>query len=186
MVYPPLSLRLVGLVVGLVLGVTHAYALCRPLACQAWLRAFPRSHPAGVFLLTICSIWAFLLIAAIDLGEFTVYRSPLLVLIPVAWFLSLKFADEFLAVRGLGMLLLLLAEPVLEATFLRPEGTRLLLVILAYGWVLKGLFWVGMPYLMRDQVAWIVRSPGRWTAACLLGLAYGAALVACALVYYPA
>ena len=62
----------------------------------------------------IVSAWAFWLVATMDLGEFSKYRTLLKILVPAAWFLSLKFVDEFLAVRALGILLLLLAEPVFE------------------------------------------------------------------------
>ena len=58
----------------------------------------------------------------------------LLVVILVATFLTFRYVDEFLAVRALGILLLLLAEPLIEAAFLRPEAGRLLLVALAYAW----------------------------------------------------
>ena len=40
---------------------------------------------------------------------------------------------------------------------MRQETTRLLLVLLAYVWIINGLFWVGMPWLMRDQIAWLTR-----------------------------
>jgi hypothetical protein len=92
--------------------------------------------------------------------------------------------EEFLAVRALGMLLLLAAEPLIEAAFLKPQTSRLLLVVLAYAWVLAGLFWVGMPYLLRDQMAWITRTAARWRAACVAGLAWGVALLICSLTQY--
>jgi len=111
-----------------------------------------------------------------DLGEFSPYRRALLVLVPVACFLAWKYVDEFLAVRALGMLLLLLAEPLLESAFLQPGAGRLLLAVLAYAWVVMGLFWVGMPYLLRDQIDWWTRSAFRWRAGCVGGLVFGLAL----------
>ncbi|MEZ5328982.1 MAG: hypothetical protein R3F19_28385 [Verrucomicrobiales bacterium] len=36
--------------------------------------------------------------------------------------------------------------------------TRLLLPLLAYAWIIIGLFWVGMPYVLRDQIAWVSAS----------------------------
>jgi hypothetical protein len=92
--------------------------------------------------------------------------------------------DEFLSVRALGILLLLLAEPVLEAAFLRAESSRLLLVCLAYVWIVIGMFWVALPYLMRDQIAWLLKSNSRWTAACLGGIVYGVAILISAALFY--
>ena len=179
MIYHFPDLRTAGFIVGAGLVVLHTLALLHAEGVKGWLRTFPRSRNLGTLLLTIDAAWALYLLATIDLGEFTKYRTPLLVLIPVAYVLSWKFVDEFLAVRGLGMLLLLMAEPLLESAFLRPELSRLLLVVLAYAWAAKGIFYVGMPYLMRDQIFWVAKSRFRWNLMSAAGVAYGVALMIC-------
>lgn len=165
------------LLTGLLLTLGHGWALLKPDDTRAWLRRFPRSKGAGVGLLAIAAIWSWLLIYNIDLGEFTNWRPRLLILIPIAFFLTVKYVEEFLASRALGMLCLLAAEPLLEAAWLRPEGTRLFLVSLAYVWILFGMFWIGMPYLLRDQIAWVSKSESRWRAAAFGGLIYGVLLL---------
>jgi hypothetical protein len=179
MIYHFPDLRTTAFIVGLAMVLLHGFALLKPDAVGGWLKVFPRSRKLGTVLLTIAAGWAMYLLATIDLGEFTKYRTPLLILIPVSYVLSWKFVDEFLAVRALGMLLLLLAEPVLESAFMQPERWRLLLVVLAYAWVVKGIFLVGMPYLMRDQIQWVTRSRARWNVMFGAGLAYGIALLIC-------
>ena len=162
---------------GLLIIAGHALALFNPKAVQAWLRALPRSKPLGFVLLTVAAIWFFLLVWKMDLGEFSNWRERVLIGTPIAWWLAWKYVDEFLAARGLGMLVLLCAEPLLEAAFLRPETSRLFLVTLVYVWVAFALFWVGMPYTLRDQIAWITAAEKRWRAAAFAGLAYGALLL---------
>ena len=101
----------------------------------------------------------------------------------MGFYLTLRYVDEFLAVRALGILLLLAACPLLDAAFLRPETSRLLLVVLAYGWIFAGMFFVGAPHLFRDGLDWLRRGgPGRFRLAALGGLAYGLAVLACAVV----
>src|SRR5205085_1120041 len=73
---------------------------------------FPRSHVAGVFLLTICLVWTFWLLATIQMGEFSSFRRPLLIALPIGYGLILRFVGEFLAVRALGILCLLAAAPL--------------------------------------------------------------------------
>ncbi len=97
-----------------------------------------------------------------EMGEFSNFRRPLLVILPIGFFLVLKFVDEFLAVRALGILCLLAAEPMLDAAFLRPETSRLLVTVFAYLLIVAGLFWVTMPYLLRDQINWSARNAARW------------------------
>jgi len=171
-----LSLQTVGIVVGVILLFAHLVALFYAPTVQAWAKGFPRSTEMGAVLLTLAACWAFLLVLQVDLGDFTSYRALFLGIIVAGYFLTLFFVREFLAVRALGMLLLLAAEPLLEAAFMRPLESRLLLTVLAYVWVAAGLFWVGMPYLLRDQIGWLARSPLRWRVAALCGALYGAAL----------
>ena len=120
----------------------------------------------------------------IDMGEFFAFRTKILLLIPVGTFLVIRFCEEFLAVRAFGASLLLLAAPVLDCAFLQPQMTRLLLPVLAYAWIIKGLFWVGMPYLLRDAIDWVTAKNLRWKACCFSGIAYGAALLIAAVLTY--
>lgn len=172
-----LTLEMALVVTGCLLVALHAFALLRPRATQEWLRAFPRSKPAGFVLLTIAAVWSWLLIANIDLGEFSNWRTRLLILIPIAYVLTLVFVEEFLAARALGMVALLAAEPLLEAAFLRPEATRLFLVVLAYAWIVFAMFWIGTPYTLRNQIGWLLKDEGRWRAAAFAGILYGVLLL---------
>lgn len=171
------NLFTVGAIVGALLLVAHLFALWRSGDCQAWLKKFPRSRAAGTVLLFIAGIWSFLLIRSMDLGEFARLRNLMLLGIVVATFLSWTYVEEFLAVRALGMIALLAAEPLLEAAFLRHEQTRLLLVVLAYAWIGLGLFWVGMPWILRDQITWLTNQPARYRFAALGGAAYGVVIL---------
>ena len=176
MIYP-LKLETALILVGLLLIAAHAFALLKPLAAQTWLRAFPRSKMWGQVLMTASAAWFFALVWFMDLGEFSNWRQTVLLVTPFAWLLTIKFVEEFLAVRALGMLVLLAATPLLDAAFLRPELSRLLLVTLVYIWIGFSMFWVGMPYTLRDQIGWVSGNQKRWRAAAFAGLAYGALLL---------
>lgn len=184
MIYSFFSLRGVGIFVGALLLITHLFALWQPESVQNWLKKFPRSWPLGVSLITIAGIWAFWLVATMDLGEFTSYRPLLMIVVPAAWLLMLTSVREFLAVRAFGMLLLLAAEPLLEVAFLQNETWRFLLVVLAYAWVIAGLFFIGMPYLLRDGIAMLHKTRSRWRLAAIAGMIYGAALILSSLILH--
>ncbi len=177
MIYPHLDLRLTGIITGLVLIALYGACLLHGASIRAGLRALPRSEKAGWVLLTLAAIWFFALITFMDLGEFSKYQRGLQLLIVVGYGLTLRYVDEFLAVRALGMLFLLLANVLLEAAFLQPQLWRLLLVLLAYAMIIKGMFWVGMPYVLRDCIAWITKTDARWRAGAWAGLAYGAVIL---------
>ncbi len=183
MIYP-FSLKFVGVVVGVALIAGHLFALLAPDVARPLLSRFPRSRLAGGLLLAISAIWAFWLVQSMDLGEFSPLRGKMLAAIPIGAVLTWMFVDEFLAIRALGILALLLADPLLEAAFLRDEQTRLLLVFLAYAWIFAGLFMVGMPYLFRDIITWLLTRPQRYRAATLAGIAYGAAILLSAVILW--
>jgi len=183
MIYP-FSLQLTGLVTGVLLILAHAFALATPGATRPFLQAFPRSRVWGTVLLALGAIWAFWLVSTMDLGEFAHLRKMMLIAVPVGAVLTWQFVDEFLAVRALGILALLAADCLLEAAFLRPELSRLLLVVLAYAWIFAGLFLVGMPYILRDLIAWLVDSLPRFRMAAIAGVLYGAVLILCAIALW--
>jgi hypothetical protein len=183
MIYP-FSLQLTGIVVGLLLIASHAFALAAPAPTQSFLRTLPRSRAWGGALLLISAVWAFWLVITMDLGEFAHLRNALTIAVPVGAVLTWMFVDEFLAVRALGILALLAAEPLLEAAYLRPEASRLLLVSLAYVWILAGLFLVGMPYIQRDLTAWLLGNPSRYRQASIAGIVCGVAVLACAVTLW--
>ncbi|MEI8312699.1 MAG: hypothetical protein WCH98_18260 [Verrucomicrobiota bacterium] len=179
-----LSLQTTGLAAGILLILTHVFALARPEQTVAWAKAFPRSRGASTVLVAIAAVWSFLLVQSIDLGEFSQLRNIMLMAIIAGAVLSWIYVPEFLAVRSLGMILLLASEPLLESAVLRHENSRLLLVVLAYAWVIAGLFYVGMPYLLRDAIQWVTAERNRLKFGALAGAAYGLALVVCALFFW--
>jgi hypothetical protein len=171
-----LSLHTAGVIAGAFLVVVGVLGLMKPNFAHV-VKQFPRSRIAGVVLLSICLAWTFWLVATIQMGEFASFRRPLLIALPIGYVLALFFVDEFLAVRALGILCLLAAEPLLDAAFLRYEPSRLLVTVFAYLLIIAGLFWVSIPYVLRDQINWSARSAFRWRCLHAIALAYGGVIL---------
>src|SRR6266852_4338747 len=178
-----LSLQTVGIIAGAFLILISLPGLLKPdLASVA--QQFPRSRAAGVILLTANLVWSFWLLATMEMGEFSSFRRPLLIALPIGYGLVLRFVGEFLAVRALGILCLLAAEPLLDAAFLRYETSRLLVTVFAYLLIIAGLFWVAVPYVLRDQINWSTRSVFRWRFLHAIAFIYGGVILAFALTRY--
>ncbi len=178
------SLHSVALVAGILLVLTGLPGLLQPDLLQKWAKKLPRSRVAGIVLLTVDLAWSFWLLFTMEMGEFSTFRKPLLIALPIGYFLTIRFVDEFLAVRALGILCLFAAEPLLDAAFLRYETARLVVTTLAYILIVVGLLWVTMPYLLRDQINWSSRSHARWRAVHAAIVLYGAIVLALALTQY--
>jgi hypothetical protein len=178
------SLQAAALVAGIVLCLFGAAGLAVRPPAQGNAASFPRSRIAGIVLLTIDLVWSFWLVYTMGMGEFSSFRRPLLLALPIGFFLTLRFVDEFLAVRALGILVLLAAEPLLDAAFFRYETARLVLTVFAYMLIVLGLIWVTMPYMLRDQISWLSKTAGRWRGLHAASLIYGVALISLALFCY--
>ena len=44
------------------------------------------------------------------------------------------------------------------------------------------MFWVGMPYLMRDQINWVLAKDKRYQIGAIAGAVYGLVVLVCAVV----
>jgi hypothetical protein len=179
-----LTLHTAGFVAGALLVLISLPGFIKPSMAQTWLKRLPRSRVAGIALLTIVLIWSFWLLATMEMGEFSSFRRPLLIILPIGYLLVIRFVEEFLAARALGILCLLAAEPLLEAAFFRYETSRLFLTVLAYLMIIAGLFWVTMPYMLRDQIDWSAQTNARWHAIHGIAALYGVTILACAFTQY--
>lgn len=192
--YEKLTLSAAGYALGAYLIGLHLLMLLKREQVQKLLKWFPRDPLTGQMLLAVGLGWFWLLIApehlgllsslTMDLGEFNSAKPMLRILVPVSVVLVSISVRDFLAVRALGVLGLMVSAPLLEAAFLEDPVSRLL--VPAYSYVLIGasLFMVGKPYLFRDLVGWVSANPQRWNVAAVLGLAYGVATLLCAILYW--
>ena len=167
-----------GVVIGTFLLLIHAIAFLQK-DCSKRIQKFPRSRTWGTALLLIATAWTFLLVRKMDLGEFANLRTIALGSVAAASLLAWLFLEEFLAARSTGFLALLAADPILNSCILWLPNYRLPLVILAYICVLCGLVWASMPYLMRDQIAWLTASSWRWNIAVGAGIVAGGIILGC-------
>ena len=192
--YESLPLFGTGMFLALAMMVICGLMLAKPVLVMAFLKRFPRNHNLGQILLGLGLAWFWLLIAppgfglvsklAMDLGEFNGVKPLLRIVVPVGIVAVSISVKEFLAVRALGLLGLMVAAPLLGSAFLKDPVTRLLVPVAAYVLIVKSLFWVGMPYLFRDFVTWLSATPRRFKAWAAGGLAYGVLVAVCAVMFW--
>ncbi|MDF1657557.1 MAG: hypothetical protein P1U58_08085 [Verrucomicrobiales bacterium] len=181
---PGIPLKAMGIVIGLWLVLSHCFALLRPDLVKAQLKGFPRNERIGIPLVIIGFAWAFILWSCMDLGEFFKIEKPVQMIIVGVCVGVIIYVKEFIAVRALGFLMILAAAPILDSAFLKEPQSRLLLVAFAYAIAVKGMFWVGMPYLMRDQINWLIADKKRYVVGAGAGLIYGVVVLICAILWW--
>lgn len=181
---PGLPLKLMGLLVGLWLIGSHVFALLKPEAVKPWLTRFPRNERLGIALIVIAFAWSFVIWSCMDLGDFYRFERGVQIFLVAMCVGVIVYVKEFLAVRALGFLLILAGAPMLDSAFLQEPGSRLLLVALAFALAVIGMFWVGMPYLLRDQIRWFLATEPRYRSGALAGIVYGLVMTVCAVLWW--
>jgi len=181
---PGIPLKIMGILIGLWLIASHVFALAKPDLVKPWLKGFPRNEKIGIVLVIIAFAWSFIIWSCMDLGEFFKIEKPVQMILIAGCVGVIVYVKEFIAVRSLGFLMILAAAPILDSAFLKEPQTRLLIVAIAYAIALKGMFWVGMPYLMRDQINWVLAKDNRYKIGAIAGATYGLVVLICAVVWW--
>jgi hypothetical protein len=196
--YENIPLAVVGYLLAAWLLAAHVFMLVKPEFCQTWLKKLPRHYNAGIYTLGFGMLWFWLLVApddisgsfsflsalTMDIGEFNAVKPYLRIAVPVGYIGMVLYVREFLFVRGLGVVALMVASPLLEAAFLKDPSTRVLVPIFGYILLTKGLFWVGMPYTFRDAVTWATATDKRWRMLAFAGIGYGVLVLACTILFW--
>ena len=155
-----------------------------PAKFGEYARKFPRSVLWGRVLLTVCAVWAGIVMFNAATDDWAWARPVVVVGVPVAYWLVVQFADQFLALRGLAALLLLVAKVAVDAADLSDKPIRLVVTVFAYLMVCAAMWMAGFPHQVRDVIGFITANPTRCRAACLFGTAIGAVLVVLGLFVY--
>lgn len=169
---------------GLIMAVLCALLAFSPGRAAAVLRAFPRSVWPGRALVVADTVWFAAVLLGTGMNWIDAHR-PLVMLLAVVLCLGIVFfMPELLSVRAFGTLLLLAANPIIEAAFMHPAGSRLVMTTYAYALAIIGCVLVWSPYLFRRWLRPLVENPGASRAAGAAGAIAGLCLAALGLFAY--
>ena len=174
-----MSLFLATLLPGFVLAALGAVLLVPHTKVRAVLQALPRSQAAALVLFGGGALWFLAIVANMGeadriLGDSNV---PWVLGFAILGVLSFKYVPDFLAVRGLSILLLLAATPLLRAGFMDFRLQVYPLKILVYVAIVAALYLAAVPYRLRDFFQWLYGRPGRSRAGGAALLTYGFVLI---------
>ncbi len=158
-----MSLFLATLLTGLGLVALGVLFLLHNPIVTAMLKALPRSPVATLVLFGGGLLWFLVRVANMGDADRIIGSSnvPWVVAFAALGVLAIKFVPDFLAVRGLSVLILLAASPVLDASFMNFEPQVYPLNVLAYLAIVAALYLAAVPYRLRDFLQWLLAVPSR-------------------------
>ena len=170
-----LNLSTLSILLGLGMGLPQIYGIVKPAAFAAAVRKFPRSLPWGVALMVLGTVWFLWNLSQESIADFANYKDYLLAAFAAVGLGTCVFVQDFLAVRGLAVVLLLLAKLMVDTGRPALEHTQWVLVIQTWAYVLvvAGIWLTVSPWRLRDMLAWGTANEQRIKVACGLRLAFG-------------
>jgi hypothetical protein len=158
-----MSLSLLAILLGLGASVPQIYGLTRPAQFAAIARKFPRHLPAGIVLMLLGTAWFDWNVNIEPIADFSAFKPYLLGGFAAVGVLSCIFVQDFLAVRGLAVLLLLLAKLMVDTgrPHLGQSPWVYVIQIWAYLLIVAGIWFTITPWKLRDLLNWATATEDR-------------------------
>lgn len=158
-----MTLSLLAILLGLGLGLPQVYAFANPQKFAASVRAFPRNLPVGIFLMLLGTGWFVWNVNSEPVADFAAYKTAMMTAFVGIGVLSCFFVRDFLAVRGLAVVFLLLAKTMVDTGRPHLGETPWVLVIQVWAYVLvvAGIWFTVTPWKLRDFLNWMTATQER-------------------------
>jgi len=169
-----MTLSLLSICLGLGVGALQLYGLLKPAEFAARARKFPRSQPAGWGLMLLGTAWFLYIVNYEPIADFAEFKPYMMVGFGAVGVLSCIFVSDFLAVRGLAIVLMLLGKLMVDTGRPHLVETPWVLVNqgLAYFFVLIGMWLTITPWRLRDWLDWLTATEQRVRVGCAVRLAF--------------
>ena len=169
-----MKLSLLSILLGLGMSVPQIIGLARPAQLAAAVRKFPRNLPIGVMLMWLGTAWFVWNVYVEPISDFTAFKPYMMAGFAAVGVLCCFFVQDFLAVRGLAVLMLLLAKLMVDTGRPHLGETSWVLVIQVWAYVLvvAGIWVTVTPWRLRDFLNWATATETRVRVGCFFRLAF--------------
>jgi hypothetical protein len=168
-----MKLSTLSILLGLVFGFPQAFGLFQPAKFRDAARKFPRSELWGYALMLLGTAWFLWNLNNENISDFAAYKKFMLFAFGAIGVSACIFLKDYLAVRGLAVVFLLLAKLMVDTARWADTPWRLVIVAWAYALVVTGMWFTVSPWRLRDLVQWATATDRRIRIVCGLRLAFG-------------
>ena len=168
-----IKLSTLSICLGLLVALINLFGVFKPSEFGAAARKFPRSIPAGYALTLAGTAWFMWNVSHESLADFERLKPILFTLFIGVGLGTCFFVRDFLAVRGVSVLLLLLAKLMVDAQRWATSDWRLVIAVWAYALVVAGTWFTVSPWRLRDILYWATASEKRIRIGSAMRAAFG-------------
>lgn len=168
-----IKLSTLSVLLGLLVVVPNVWGVLKPASLAGAARKFPRHTPIGVALMLLATVWFIYNVSQESLSDFARMKSWFYLLFGAVGIGACFFVQDFLAVRGLAVVLLLLAKLMVDTARWADTGWRLVIVVWAYVFVIAGMWFTISPWRLRDLIHWATANENRVRLLSAVRLAFG-------------
>ena len=179
-----MKLSTLAILLGLGFGLPQLYGLLKPARFREAVRKFPRSEPWGYALTLLGTVWFLWNLNQENISDFAAYKKAMLIGFAAVGVATCIYVRDFLAVRGLAVVFLLLAKLMVDTARWEDTEWRLVIVTWAYLLVAAGMWFTISPWRLRDFLNWGTATDHRIRVGCGLRLAFGLFILALGLVVF--
>ena len=169
-----MRLSLLSILLGVGMSVPQVYALTKPAQFTAAARKLPRNVPVGIALMLLGTAWFLWIVNQEPIADFSAFKPYMMTAFAAIGVLTCVFVQDFLAARGLAVVLLLLGKLMVDTGRPHLGESPFVLVIQAWAYVLivAGMWFTITPWKLRDLLEWATANEARVKIGSLIRLAF--------------
>jgi hypothetical protein len=181
-----MRLSLLSILLGIGMSVPQVYALTKPAQFTAAARRLPRNVPVGVALMLLGTAWFLWIVNQEPIADFSAYKPIMMIAFAAVGLLTCIFVQDFLAARGLAVVLLLLGKLMVDTGRSHLDQSPFVLVIQAWAYVLivAGIWFTITPWKLRDMIEFATATENRIRIGSAMRLAFALFIVALGLTVF--
>jgi hypothetical protein len=174
-----IKLSTLSILLGLGVAAPNLYALLKPSKFAEAARKFPRSIPLGTLFIGLATAWFVFNVRGESIADFESMKPYLYMLFIGVGVGTCLFVKDYLAARGLAVLMLLVAKLMVDTG--RPNLGETPWVLLIQTWayilVVAGIWFTISPHRVRDMIYWNVANEKRLRVLSAIRLTFGLLVV---------
>lgn len=173
-----MELANLALILGALSVGVGVYGVIQTERLSQFAKGFARSVEVGYVLMGISTAWFVYNLSLESIADFAAYKDKLLLGFAALGVLTCVYVKDYLGARGLAVLLLLVANEMVNAARWEDTIWRLVITTWGYAFAIAGMWFTIAPWRVRDLIDWSTRTQGRLKKISVARIVFGAFVIA--------